>query len=264
MAAPLTFAASLLLMLAASVPSWAQQRPAQPAQAPPQEVTQLAGAWELIAQGGQRKCKLTLRPQAVQGGFAVGIPTTCRRATPIVARVAAWRVAEDGFIRLVDGRGEPVLAFEDDAPAMRLKATASDGQAYQLDSMGRIRRAVLRPATPQPAAPRIAFDPTRAPARETVPGVYSMIRFGGQEVCRIRLGTNPGAADNRFLTDYPTRCRDRGLTVFDVVAWRYAGGRLFLIARRGHEMTLLPTGEGQWEKDPPGGSELTLRKISGL
>jgi hypothetical protein len=264
MAAPLTSVASLALMLAAATPAWSQQRSQQAAATVPAEVTQLAGAWELIAQGGQRKCRLTLRPQPAQGGFAVGIPTTCRRATPIVARIAAWRVSEDGFVRLVDGKGEPVLAFEDDVPAMKLKATAADGQGYQLDSMGRVRRAVVRAATPQPAPPRVAFDPTRAPARETLPGIYSMIRYGGQEVCRIRLGTSPGAADNRFLTDYPTRCRDRGLSVFDVVAWRYAGGRLFLIARRGHEMTLLPTGEGQWEKDPPGGSELTLRKLGGL
>jgi hypothetical protein len=89
-----------------------------------------------------------------------------------------------------------------------------------------------------------------------------MFRYGGQEVCRIVLGTNPGAADGRFLASFSTRCRDKGLQVFDAVAWRYTGGKIHLIARRGHEMTLVLTAENEWQKDPPGGSELTLRRLA--
>jgi hypothetical protein len=46
------------------------------------------------------------------------------------------------------------------------------------------------------------------------------------------------------------------------VAWRYTGGKIHLIARRGHEMTLVLTAENEWQKDPPGGSELTLRRLA--
>ena len=237
----------------------ANAQPAQrPAQIPP-AVVQLAGAWELSAAGGNRKCRLTLRSNETRGGRVLGFPATCRRSLTVLGRVAAWSVSDDGFIRLLDAEGKSVLSFEDDAPALKLKASA-DGVDYQMDSLGRPRRFVTRTAA-APAAPRVPFDPARAPPRESIPGLYGMFRYGGQEVCRISLGTNPGAADGRFLTDYPTRCRDKGLQVFDAVAWRYSGGKVHLIARRGHEMTMVSTGDGEWQKDPPGGSELILRRV---
>jgi hypothetical protein len=247
-------AAAGILMLA--LPAQAQA-PARLAAASP-AVMQLQGAWELTTQGGARKCRLTLRTIEAKGGRALGFPATCRRALPVLARISAWTVSDDGFVRLVDGEGKPVLSFEDDAAAFKLKASA-DGTDYQFDSLGRPRRFVTRVAAVPP--PRIAYDPAKAPPRDSIPGLYGMFRYGGQEVCRISLGTNPGAAADRFLTSYPTRCRDKGLQVFDAVAWRYSGGKVHLIARRGHEMVLVSTGEGEWQKDPPGGSELTLRRV---
>jgi hypothetical protein len=251
----LTLVAGVGLLMAAS-PVLAQA-PARPVAASP-AVTQLAGTWELLAQGGARKCKLILRTNEFRGGRAMGFPTTCRRALPILNKAVSWSVSDDGFVRFLDADAKPVLSFEDDPAALKLKATA-DGTEYQLDALGRPRRFVARVAAALP--PRIAFDPAKAPPRESLPGLYGMFRYGGQEVCRISLGTNPGAADGRFLTEYPTRCRDKGLQVFDTVAWRYSGGKIHLIARRGHEMVLVSTGDGEWQKDPPGASELTLRRV---
>ncbi len=249
--------ALVLLALLASSSSALAQQATQPPAVPP-AIAQLSGAWELSNADGSRKCRLTLRPQETRGGRLVGFPGTCRRALPVLTRVEAWTVSGDGLIRLVDAAGSPVLAFEEDQAPFKLRASA-DGQQFLLDSLGRQRRAVQRPSGPPP--PRVAFDPARAPARDTIPGLYSMIRYGGQEVCRIQLGTQPGASDDRFLTSFPTRCRDQGLRTFDTVAWRYAGGRLFLIARRGHEIALVPTGEGSWTKDPPAGAELQLKRV---
>lgn len=251
------FAAVAGFALASPVDAQAQSRPAVVPPSP--AVVQLAGAWDLSAQAGARKCKLTLRTNEFRGGRALGFPATCRRALPVLNKVVSWSVSDDGFIRLLDADAKPVLAFEDDAPALKLKASV-DGTDYQMDALGRPRRFVARPAN-TPAPPRIAHDPAKAPPRDTIPGLYGMFRYGGQEVCRISLGTNPGAADGRFLTDFPTRCREKGLQVFDVVAWRYSGGKVHLIARRGHEMVLVSTSDGEWKKDPPGGSELTLRRV---
>jgi hypothetical protein len=250
--------AAVTLLGSALLAGAAQAQGARPAAVPP-AIQQLAGAWELIGQGGARKCRITLRNVEVKGGRAVGYPATCRRGLPILGRISAWTVSDDGLIRLTDASGQPVLSFSEDSEAFRLKASA-DGADYQIDSLGKPRRYVPRIAN-APAAPRVAFDPAKAPPRESIPGTYTMIRYGGQEVCRVVLGTNPGAADGRFLTNFPTRCRDKGLQVFDAVAWRYTGGKVYLIARRGHEMTLVPTADGEWQKDPPGGSELTLRRL---
>ncbi len=56
-------------------------------------------------------------------------------------------------------------------------------------------------------------------------------------------------------------CQDTGLTIFDPVGWRYAGGRLALVARRGHSVELVFE-NGQWRKDPAVGAPLLMRKLS--
>ena len=244
--------------LAQTAPTPASARPGAAATQTPPAITALQGAWELSTPDGTRKCKITLRINEAKGGRAIGFPATCRRALPVTAKLAAWSVSDDGFVRLNDANGATVLAFEDAPDLLKLKARA-DGAEFLFDALGKPRRFVARTVTV--AAPRIAFDPARAPPRETIPGTYGLLRYGGQEVCRIVLSTEPGAADGRFLARFPTRCRDKGLQVFDAVAWRYSGGRVHLIARRGHEMSLVTTADGVWEKDPPGGAELTARRV---
>lgn len=249
------------------------QRPAQPPASPGaaapvspdsrpvpvQAFAALAGQWDMLTADGKRKCRLTLRPADVPGGKAVGFPASCRRPLPILGRVAAWGVTPDGLIRLNDVRGNPVLIFAEAPAPFRLTSTVENVE-YQLDSLGRMRRFVERVAiSPQQ---RAQINPANAPAFDTLPGLYGMIRPGDQEVCRINLSTQPGAQEGRYLANFPTRCRDRGLQVFDAVAWRYSGGKLFLIARRGHEITLIPDGPNQWSKDPPSRSDLTLRKAN--
>jgi hypothetical protein len=255
----ISLAAVILATFTTSAASQGTQ-PSRLAQTPP-AITQLQGGWDFLSQDGSRRCRITLRNVEAKGGRALGFPATCRRALPILTRVAAWSVSDDGLIRLNDADGRTLFAFEEDAQAFRLKARGPDGAEYKIDSLGRTRRFVSRTAA-APPPPRVPFDPARAPARETIPGLYGVARYGGQEVCRINLGTQPGSSDDRFLASYPQRCRDQGLAVFDAVAWRYTGGRLHLIARRGHEIILVSTGQGEWRKDPPGGSELFLKRLN--
>lgn len=245
------------LLLGAAAAQAQSPAPAGAAGAQARAYAALAGGWEMLADGGRRKCRLTLRAVDTPGGKVVGFPFNCRRSLPVLAKVAAWSVGADGLIRLNDARGAVVIAFEEASEPFRLKGRADDVE-YQLDSQGRARRFVEAPA--RPATPRPAFNPGSAPAFETLPGLYAVLRAGGQEVCRINLGTQPGAQEGRFLASFPMRCRDRGLSVFDAVAWRYSGGRIFLIARRGHEIPLAPDGPGQWRRDQAG-TELGLRKI---
>ena len=123
-----TQAALVLAALTAGSPSALAQAPAR-ANAPSAAVTQLQGAWELSSQGGARKCRLTLRTTETKGGRAVGFPGPCRRALPVLNRISAWTVSDDGFVRLMDANGIAVITFADDAAAQKLTGSA-DGAVY--------------------------------------------------------------------------------------------------------------------------------------
>jgi hypothetical protein len=55
-------------------------------------------------------------------------------------------------------------------------------------------------------------------------------------------------------------CIDSGMKIFDPVAWYTDRGRLYLVARKGHEQRLAPDKDGIFQKDPPAGSQLFLKK----
>jgi hypothetical protein len=106
-------------------------------------------------------------------------------------------------------------------------------------------------------------DPARAPAPGDLPGRYQMMRQQNREACRLVLSP-PAAGQNPAATAeaaFEGRCQDTGLTIFDPVGWRYAGGRLSLVARRGHSVDLVFE-NGQWRKDPAVGAPLLMRKLA--
>ncbi|MBX9875752.1 MAG: protease inhibitor Inh/omp19 family protein, partial [Beijerinckiaceae bacterium] len=93
----------------------------------------------------------------------------------------------------------------------------------------------------------------------TLPGLYVLMRQQGREACRLRLDApsmEGEAADARL--ERP--CPDTGITIFDPTTWRYAGGRLTLVARKGHGVDLVFE-EGVWRKDPAVGAPLLLRRL---
>jgi hypothetical protein len=86
------------------------------------------------------------------------------------------------------------------------------------------------------------------------------MRQQNREACRLVLSPGPASTSGQAPAAFEGACPDTGLTVFDPVGWRYAAGRLTLVARKGHSVELVPE-SGQWRKDPPLGASLMLRKL---
>jgi hypothetical protein len=253
-----------VLLLAGTLPALAQTRvlPAGSEQLPAQ-LRPYAGAWDIERIGAPRRCTVTLGAETVPHGRQLRFPATCRRALPILAEVTAWTVV-DGAPRLLDAAGKVVIAFgEAAAPGRRGKG--SDGAAYGLDPAGHVRAAPRRePSAAERAATAASrptpVDPATAPDRDSLPGVYAMMRQRGREACRLRLTAEPRKAAGGALVQFEGPCTDTGLTIFDPVGWRYLDGRLALIARRGHAVELVFE-DGGWRKDPAVGAPLMLRKL---
>jgi hypothetical protein len=234
-------------------------------------VRALAGPWELANPKAARSCRLTLGAEAAPGGHVVGAPPACRIALPLLVQVSAWTINEDKSISLVDTSGKSVVDFKSTAQAGHFAAKAG-ADSFTLapaagpkdaDRTGSIA-AALSGKTP-PSGAQVAAA-TAAPAElpplkaEAVVGLYGVSREKNKPVCSIDLTNRPLRKPGTFVASLSGGCIDAGLKVFDPVGWRTEKGRLFLIAKKGHEQGFAPGSDGVFAKDPPSGAQLFLKR----
>jgi len=233
----------------------------------PEKLAGVPGTWDLSLDGTRRRCVMTLAPENGDAGRRVRFPAGCRRALPILAGVAGWLFTDAG-LRLVDRNVRPILLFTARADRRSLAASVESGEVYSLVPLqiaamepGKPEAAGLAPPEPAPAAPVPANAP-EAPAPTlagaALPGTYALDRFHAKDVCRVALLPGPAAAAPVRVLD---GCRDSGLSVFDPVTWTSRPGHLDLVARRGHAVGLVPSGEGTWRREPETGAMFVLRRV---
>jgi len=232
----------------------------------PDAVRLVLGAWDLELTGASRLCTVTLAADEVAGGRQLRFPAICRRALPILDQVASWGLTPSGQPRLNDAAGKPVIAFEASGAGQTLRGQGSDGKSYGLDPKNYSRLARRTPASAaessaQAAQRRTTIDPASMPAPETLPGRYVIMRQQNREACRLTLAPAPVGANGSAPAAFEGSCGDTGLAIFDPAGWRYASGRLALVARKGHSIELVFE-NGQWRKDPAVGAPLMLRKVA--
>jgi hypothetical protein len=259
-------------------PMAAPATPDFPEETLPTKVAEVPGTWDLSLDGTNRRCVMTLLRDRGPAGQKVNFPAGCRRALPIMAPVAGWLYAEDA-VRLVDANVRPILLFKR-RPDRRSYGATEKGETYSLVPLD---IAGLRPAgaepppgqaaaeaaspvsplTPQPLAPTFAPatppSPVQAVTKAAVspdapqPGIYLLDRFREQGTCRLAF---EGSGGVKLLPG----CRDDGIEVFNPVKWSFANGRMTVTAKRGHAITLVPTADGRWRRDPEVGTTFVLRR----
>ena len=252
----------LLILAAGTLPAAAQTAPLpRGADKAPDAIRRWLGAWELELAGASRSCTVTLGAEAAGNARQLRFPATCRRALPILDTAASWTLAGSGQPQFMDASGKEVIGFQKGTPETGLDGKGNDGKAYRLASKDHPRVAPQSAQNPAAAAAQriTVVDPATAPAANTLPGRYVLMRQQNREACRLVL--SPASADGRQPAAFEGMCPDTGLTIFDPVGWRYAGGRLTLVARRGHGTDLVFE-NGQWRKNPAVGASLMMRKLA--
>jgi len=254
---------ALYLLGAGLLPAAAQTAPPpRGADRVPEALRPWLGAWDLERSDAPRGCTITLGAEPAGEARQLRFPAPCRRALPILDNATAWALAPGGRPRLLDAGGKELVGFRGGSREAGLEGPGADGKTYRLLSKDHPRAA---PASPQDAAaiarrPTVV-NPANAPAPESLPGRYVLMRQANREACRLVLSAAPIAADGRAPAAFEGACDDTGLTIFDPAGWRYQGGRLSLVARRGHTVELVFE-NGQWRKDPAVGAPLLMRKVA--
>ena len=255
----------LLLLGAGVLPAAAQTAPLpRGADKAPETIRRWLGAWDLELAGAARSCTITLGADVSGNARQLRFPATCRRALPILDDATGWTLAANGQPQLLDAGGKEVIGFQKGTPQTGLDGKGRDGKAYRLLSKDHPRAASAPSPNPASAAAAVAqwptpVDPATAPAATTLPGRYVLMRQQNREACRLILSPPPAAG--QATAAFEGSCQDTGLTIFDPAGWRYDGGRLTLIARRGHGIELIFE-NGQWRKDPAVGAPLLMRKLT--
>jgi hypothetical protein len=215
------------------------------------------GQWDLSVSPGAHSCRLNLRGERVAGGFFVGMPAGCRHALPGLASVVAWILPGDNHLDLADAYGKSELDFAQ-SDGGRLTAAGAQGETYVLTFVEGVPPPGKLPAAaavPQQVAAAKIVPPRVAPRPGDVAGRYAVLREAGRDTgCMVTLD----ASGKAFLAP---ACRDQGIVIFDPTAWRLAGGRLALVARKGHSAQFDLQPDGTWLKDAKDAKSLSLKKI---
>jgi hypothetical protein len=231
----------------------------------------VASSWTLSLDGGEKQCRLTLRPAADGKGAPVAMPVGCRHAFPALTGVTYWSEAGDG-LHLDDARGEPLLAF--DAAGDGFSTRSPQGEHLLLKPAdGKGRAALDRAAAAAPAAVDIAPGSARpAPPKKStaavgqkpaeVAGRYAVLRDKTRDTgCMVTLDDKSSGPGRTLKARLAPACRDQGIVIFDPVGWQMVGGKLVLTARKGHATELETQEDGSWMNDPKKGKTLSLKRI---
>lgn len=119
-------AASLLVTAAAPVAAAGKL-------APPGKVRVMLGDVGVMANKGDDRCTIALFEDKVEQGYKLTFfedGGKCAAAFPVMAKVVAWRVYNDGRMAFADGAGKDLIIFKTGKGFKRYAATKVDGIVY--------------------------------------------------------------------------------------------------------------------------------------
>lgn len=224
----------------------------------------VAGGWEIEARNG-RKCRVQLNPKGTRADLVIGVPAPCKMSLPALGPVSFWALGEDGRLvfKAADGKTLTQFMRTGTGPmtgrlgADEMKLTPSSGRYPDAARVA----AVVAATSPQKATIARVARAAPPPTLEQVPGLYALMRQPGREACRIMLDMKATAKPGQSTARFAGKCGDTGLAIFDPVAWRFADGRLILVAKKGHEAGFTFEQDNMWRRDPPSGAALLMGKV---
>lgn len=234
-------------------------------------VAVMSGTWELSNPKTARNCRVHLGSESGLHGYQLGSPPACRVALPLLAQAAGWNLS-GSIVTIVDSAGKVLVTFEREAAGPGYVAS-TDG--LTLKPVGNARAPAAEPAraatgpaatpapkagagVPPPPPPPASVSPNVTP--QSLAGLYGVAREKNKPLCSIDLTMKPARKAGLYGAQLSGGCIDSGLKIFEPIAWHTGNGRLYLVAKKGHEQGFSVMPDGGWQKDPPSGAQLFLKK----
>ncbi len=206
------------------------------AQAPAGDAAKMLGeAWEFSNADRDKVCTVTFKPEATPAGYRLEFDTNCANLFPLVKDIAGWKFPDNDLLRLLDGKGKPLIEFSEVETGIFEAPTPGVGLLF------------LQVAGAGGPPPRAA---------DTVFGDWAIVR-GGKVLCALTLdGT---AVRDGFTLVVKPNC-DQTIARLGLAFWSMDRGELVLLPARGNSWRFEETDAATWRRIPEGANPYTLVK----
>ena len=224
----------VLLALCAS--AIASQAPAQPSPASSDAFKAMIGKWEISNADRDRICAITFRADPSGSVFKLELDKACPVQMPEVKGVVAWTIGGLDLVRLLDGKGKPILEFTEVESGIYEAQRPGEGIFFMQNAAA-------------------AAGPVGLAANEMA-GDWGVVRGSGKTVCTITL-TNTAAGPDGFALKLKPGC-DAVVTRFGPAAWYMDRGELVLKSKGGQFWRFEESDPVNWQRVPEGREPITL------
>ena len=222
-------------------------------------VAAASGIFDLKTSKGPNSCRMTLWPEGAKGKFPVSMPAGCHKAFPsLLMQVKNWSISDDGAMSLLDEKAATVLEFRE-TDGKLLSAEISD-VTYELlpADAGWFKRQAAISRKVQAVG---GTKPVDAAEIARVAGTHAVIREKGKpSECKLIFAIQASVKPGFMKAGIAEACTDRGMQIFNPVAWRLDTSRLLLVSRKGHDIAFIRAGAAGWKKEKQSGDMLELVK----
>jgi hypothetical protein len=227
----------VLALLVALIGSEVAAQPAPPGLSPAasEAFKAVIGKWEISNADRDRTCTVTFRSDPTGSAFKIEMDKACPTQLPEVKDVVAWTIGGLDLVRLIDGKGKPVMEF-----------TEVESGTYEAQRPGAV-------FFMQSAA--VAASPVGL-AADQMAGDWSVVRGSGKTICTITL-TNTAAGPEYFTLRVKPGC-DALVTRFGPATWYMDRGELVLRSARGQFWRFEESDPVNWTRVPEGREPITL------
>ncbi len=208
----------------------------QPSPATTEAFKAMIGKWEMSNADRDRTCAITFRADPAGTAFKLEMDKACPGQMPEVKDVVAWTIGGLDLVRLLDGKGKPVMEFTEVESGTFEAQRPGEGVFFM-----------------QSAA--VAASPVGL-AADQMAGDWSVVRGSGKSICTITL-TNTAAGPDNFALKLKPGC-DAFVTRFGPATWYMDRGELVFKSAKGQFWRFEESDPTNWSRVPEGREAINL------